>query len=151
MKIDLFHAYTEKGYTLIEILVVVSLLSILLLIAVPQLKQENVFEEVEGFFTTLEKDLYNAQMKAITDGAAVFFIFDPIDHSYTIRQGLTTIEKRQFPIGLELRGTSLGYSNLRFLASGNIRQSGTFTFLYEEHLFRLVFVFMRGRFYIEGL
>ncbi|WP_026689284.1 prepilin-type N-terminal cleavage/methylation domain-containing protein [Alteribacter aurantiacus] len=141
----------NKGYTLIELVVVVSILSVLLMVAIPGIKKPEA-NEAELFFEVLEKDLYYAQIKAITDGLSVHFVFNAHEGYYKVMQGRTELRVRTFPEGLNFSGTSMGLSNPRFLPSGRIERSGTTSFIYHgSTIYRVVFVFIRGRFYIEKI
>ncbi|PYZ98608.1 hypothetical protein CR205_08510 [Alteribacter lacisalsi] len=139
----------EKGYTLIEMLIVLSLLSVLLLIAIPKLIPPEVLES-EQFLTTLKSDLYNSQIRALATQTPVQIIFDNINHKYIIRQDLTVIAENHFPAHLRFEARSLGTHDLRFMSNGNIQRSGSFVFSYERGGgYRVVFPFIRGRFYVE--
>ncbi|MBM7097318.1 MULTISPECIES: competence type IV pilus minor pilin ComGD [Alteribacter] len=139
----------NRGHTLIELAVVLSILSSLLLITLPLFKQPET-GEADLFFELLEKDFYFAQMKAVNEGRTVHFVFDSVDNKYVIMQGRSELQVRYFPEKLSVAGTSMGLSNPQFLQNGNVSRSGTLTFNYNnKNLYRIVFVFIRGRFYIE--
>ncbi|MFA9559402.1 competence type IV pilus minor pilin ComGD [Evansella sp. AB-rgal1] len=139
----------DHGYTLLEILVVLFLLSIILLISIPNFTRSINNNDVNYFFEQLEKDLYSTQMKAISESLTLRFLFSNDTSKYTIVQGITPLEERQFPKGMIVEKGTLGLNDLRFLPVGTLSNSGSIFFYYKEDRYELIFQFVRGRFYIE--
>ncbi|ADU29941.1 competence type IV pilus minor pilin ComGD [Evansella cellulosilytica] len=137
------------GYTLIEILIVLLLITSFLLVSIPHFSNSVRSKDVDYFFELLEKDLYESQLHAMIHGEIVRFIFSPEEEAYFIRSNMTMKVKRPFPKGLSVRRGSLDYTSLRFLPTGTISFSGTILFYYKDDTYMLVFQFVRGRFYIE--
>ncbi|MDQ0256286.1 competence protein ComGD [Evansella vedderi] len=141
--------HKNNGYTLIEMLLVLLLISSILLIVIPNFTKSVHSKNVDYFFEQLEKDLYESQMTAMTDGVIIRFVFSPTLNNYTIRHGVTIVETRTFPEGLTVKIGTLGYNDLRFLPTGTISSPGSLVFNYKNDRYVLVFQFVRGRFYID--
>ncbi|MCD8508730.1 MAG: prepilin-type N-terminal cleavage/methylation domain-containing protein [Bacillus sp. (in: Bacteria)] len=141
--------FTQKGYTLIETLLVLLLITSLLLISIPNFEQSIHNKNIDYFFEQLEKDLYESQMKAMSEGIIVRVIFSSTHNNYTVREGTVTTKTRHFPKGLTVGRGSLELTNLRYLPNGNISFAGSIIFRYKEDTYMLVFQLVRGRFYIE--
>ncbi|MDG5788724.1 competence type IV pilus minor pilin ComGD [Evansella sp. AB-P1] len=138
----------EQGYTLFEILLVLILLSSILLLSIPSFTTSIRVNDINYFFEQLEKDLYEGQMRAMTDGIIVRFVFSPTNNNYIIRHGVNAVETRDFPKGLTVVKGTLDYNGIRFLPTGTTSNSGSLLFYYGADRYDLVFQFVRGRFYI---
>ena len=141
----------DAGYTISEMLTVLLLLSSILLITLPAFNQSLTIKDADYFFEQLERDLYEAQMTAISNGQMVGFLFYADADYYSIRSGINTLKIRHFPEGLTVQGGSLGYNDVLFLPAGTMSKSGTLYFYYGKDKYILVFQLIRGRFYIEKL
>lgn len=145
MKDDIF----EKGFTLIETLLVLLLITSLLLISIPNFQRSIHNKNLDYFFEQLEKDLYESQMTAMTEGIIVRVIFSSATNTYTIREEDVITKTRSLPKGLTVGRGTLELTNLRYLPNGNISYAGTIIFRYKNDRHILVFQLVRGRFYIE--
>ncbi|MBU9724194.1 MULTISPECIES: competence type IV pilus minor pilin ComGD [Bacillaceae] len=141
--------FNQMGYTLLETIIVMSLLSTILLITFPLLTRDTVNNQPAFFFEQLEKDLYEAQMLSMTDGLQIRVFFNQAAGEYTIRDGTNIIEKRIMPKGMNVFSGTLDFRNIRFIPNGRIWASGTINFIYKGRSYMLVFQFLRGRFYVQ--
>ncbi|UTR09441.1 prepilin-type N-terminal cleavage/methylation domain-containing protein [Evansella sp. LMS18] len=141
----------ESGYTLIEMLLVLVLLSSVLLIAFPVFGGAAEAKSLEYFFEQLELDLYESQMSAMSEGITVRVVFSPENGTYRIRHGVRTVKTRYFPSGLSVASGTLDYNELLFMPGGTVSKSGSLIFNHRKDSYLLMFQFVRGRFYIEKL
>lgn len=115
----------NKGYTLIEILLVLALLSILLSMAVPNLSlYKKMKENME--LERLKKDLLFTRNSAILEGIDYFVDFDYSTNSYSIRDskyGKIT-KKIYFVNGIKLNNRAKVVT-FHFKRSGTIGSSDT--------------------------
>ncbi|SDY55204.1 competence protein ComGD [Evansella caseinilytica] len=139
----------QSGYTLLEMIGVVFLLSAALLVCFPMFQQVNEAKHVQYFFKQLELDLYEGQMTAILDGTTVALEFSNDGEHYTVKNLQTSVKKRPFPKGMTVVKGTLDLNGLRFLPAGTISGSGTLKFYHKQDVYSLVLQFVRGRFYVE--
>lgn len=120
----------QLGFTLIEMLLVVAILSIVLSLVLPLLgTTENVLEH-EQFFQQLEDDLFLAQQKAITESAVVEVMWNMSAKTYLIRyRHGDMIAQRSFPPGLSV-STNFDRHRFHYNRYGHISQGGRLFFVY---------------------
>ncbi|WP_280768421.1 competence type IV pilus minor pilin ComGD [Salipaludibacillus daqingensis] len=141
------HLISKNGFSLFEMLIVLSILSVLLLLVIPSFQHQTKSMEMDYFLKELEQDLYYYQMKAITNGRTVRFIFSTNGSSYRVLEGITTIDEKHGPTGLKYIPRSLKLNELRFLPNGQIQKAGKIEITYGNKRYNLVFHIIRGRFY----
>src|SRR5690606_32893460 len=88
---------TESGYTLFELITVISILAIILLIAIPSYHSLSRTNEIDHFFEQLQEDIYYTQMTAISRGYPIMLIFVTTSSQYQIRINNQAIAKRSYP------------------------------------------------------
>ncbi|MFD1635887.1 competence type IV pilus minor pilin ComGD [Evansella tamaricis] len=132
-----------------ETCMVLFLITTILLISSPQFNGVAQTNDLDYFFEQLEKDLYEAQMTAISKGMLVSVAFFPTTNEYIVRHGTTVFVRRSLPKGLRVTKGSLDMDNIRYLTSGNLHSTGTIHFYYSGKKYTLVFQFVRGRFYFD--
>lgn len=98
----------RKGYTLIEILIVLALFSILLYIAVPNTKFYGRIREKQEI-AEFRKDLLFARNKAIIESKNYIVYFYNDENCYRIKtsENGPVIKKKEFQYGLKLENTNL--------------------------------------------
>ncbi|MBB5173106.1 competence type IV pilus minor pilin ComGD [Texcoconibacillus texcoconensis] len=137
------------GYTFLEMLVVLSLLSAMVLVTNVTFHQAAYKKETEHFFEQLETDIRYAQMRAMIGGFRTDILFEPDQNSYRIRQRTTVIKRAELPDHLQMvRGTFYN-EPMSFLANGGVARIGRLVFADEEHEYTLTVLLGKGRFYIE--
>ena len=116
----------KKGYTLIEILIVVALFSILLSICFPNLSLfQNIREKQE--ISEFKKDLLFARNNAILENKRyiVYFYYDTNSYSIKTSENSPTIKSKTFDHGLKLNGDKEVVGSFVFTPSGTTDNSGT--------------------------
>jgi len=151
MSMKLRDEFSAKGFSLIEMLIVLLILSVVLLLTVPPLQHQTKSMEMDYFLKELEQDLYFYQMTAITNGRTVRFIFSTESSSYRVLEGITVIHEREGPSGLTYIPRSLKLNELRFLPNGQIFKAGKIEISFGDKRYNLVFHLIRGRFYFDEL
>ncbi|WP_416149526.1 competence type IV pilus minor pilin ComGD [Salipaludibacillus sp. HK11] len=137
----------EKGFSLVEMLVVLFILSVILLVIVPSFQQQKNSLEMSYFLKELEQDLYYYQMVAMTNGRSVRFVFYSNSPNYYVLDGARLIHEKQGPVGLKFIPRSLELNELRFTANGGILKAGRIEINLGGEKVHLVFHLLRGRFY----
>lgn len=114
----------KKGYTLIELLIVIALFSILLSIALPNLAfYRNIMERQE--ISEFKKDLLFARNSAIVENKSYTVAFNHERNSYNIKTGSRPpIKSKTFNHGLKLTENKLANSFI-FTPSGATANSNT--------------------------
>ncbi|QHS22746.1 type II secretion system protein [Virgibacillus sp. MSP4-1] len=139
----------EAGFTLIEMLVVLTIFMTLVFITAPV--NTNVQKElkVQQFFSLFEQDVLWMQNQAITKNEIYRLHWHPDSHKYEIRQsGLGKLMVRRnysSEIEVELKSFQLPFS---FYPSGAPNQPGVLLIHTEEDTFQVTFPLGKGRFYV---
>src|SRR5690625_7730339 len=132
MSMSLRHKITssEEGFTLLEMLVVLSILAIILLLftALPQVRIEE--EPLETFLETFEQDIFYLQQLTMTHQTRPSLLFSPSTHRYYITHSSMTIERSYDP-DIQLRLNTIP-NPFSFTTRGYTRQPGTFYVDYED-------------------
>ncbi|HLR08246.1 MAG TPA: competence type IV pilus minor pilin ComGD [Bacillota bacterium] len=136
----------KNGFTLLEILVVLSILSVLILLSTPfnanmlEAKREN------EFFKLLKSDMLYAQsLASATDSdVLVSMSFDAENNRYSIIRD-RTVQKRSFPDDWILDQDYIFYFNQK----GTVLNPYTLNLKTSNARYQIVFPFGKGRGYIE--
>lgn len=117
----------KRGYTLIELLMVVALISLFLAIAVPRFSFVHAIREKQEI-KYLYKDLLYARNKAVVEKKIINFDVDLVKNSYRISEGTKEIKNVKLENGVVLEGCI--NQNMIFNSmgstSGNTAQTITF-------------------------
>nr|WP_264184024.1 hypothetical protein [Bacillus shivajii] len=127
------------------------MLSVLISITVPSFFNMNKMLEGHYFFKQLERDLNEAQMRAISEGSSIRVIFSHTQNQYSVRRGVETIKTRTLPKGMTVNPGSLPLNGIQYRTDGTLMRTGTLNFVYRGDFYELKFHFIRGRFTIEKL
>ncbi|WP_257009985.1 competence type IV pilus minor pilin ComGD [Evansella halocellulosilytica] len=138
----------SKGYSMFEMLLVLLILSVLASLIIPNLMSVNQSLEANHFFKQLETDLYEAQMRAMTNGYPIRVIFSQSNKQYTVRRGVVTIKVRKIPDNMNVRGGTLRLDDVQYRTDGTLSRTGTIHFTHRDDTYELRFHFIRGRFTI---
>jgi prepilin-type N-terminal cleavage/methylation domain-containing protein len=111
-----------KGYTLVELIIVLTLFSIILSFAVPSLGFIRKFKEYQQI-RELRKDILYARNQAIVKGKIYYVQFDYERNAYYILVDGNIVKKKYFDEGLKLIDTNT--PEISFYRTGVPRSSGT--------------------------
>lgn len=139
----------ESGYTLFELIIVISILSIILLIAIPSYHSVWQTNEIEHFLEQFQEDIYYTQMTAISRGKPIMLIFGT-SSQYQILISNKAILKREYPSHISVEKGTLE-TKIEFNSNGNIRKPGTIFINTEKGKYKLTFQLGKGRFEIAKM
>lgn len=136
----------EKGFTLIEVLLVLTLISTLIVLIAPIHVQQVNIQEEKQFLELLEFDILYTQSLSIMENEEVKIIFK--NNEYVIVQGIkgSRLLARRIPKGWTVNLN--GLTSIAFDEKGKIRQPGTFKIHTNTSSYNVVFPFGKGRGYI---
>ena len=140
----------QKGFTLIESLLVLSIFMIISSITVFSLKPQHTVMEDEAFLTQLKADLYNAQQYALSHQVDVSIIFFPTQYRYSIflQPELPPIVNRNYSTNIYLtEGTIPLY--FKYLSDGNVNKFGNLYIQTNNKKYVLTILIGKGRFYVK--
>jgi competence protein ComGD len=140
----------QKGFTLIESLVVLSIFMIISSITVFSLKPQHSIIEDEAFLTQFKSDLYFAQQYAISHQHEVSVVIIPEKYSYylLLRTDLPPILMRNYSKNIYFTVGSLPLY-FKFLSDGNVNQFGTLFIQTKNKRYLLTVLIGKGRFYVK--
>ncbi len=140
----------QKGFTLIESLVVLSIFMIISSITVFSLKPQHSAMEDEAFLTQLKADLYYAQQYAISHQHEVSVVFVPEQYRYNmfLRPELPPIVQRNYSTNIYLTEGSIPLY-FKFLNDGNVNKFGTFIIQTKNKIYVITVLIGKGRFYVK--
>ncbi|MGG1679838.1 competence type IV pilus minor pilin ComGD [Neobacillus sp. NRS-1170] len=139
----------QRGFTLAESLVVLSIFMILSLITTISLKPQQAVLEEAAFFTQLKADLYYAQNYAISHQHEVSVVFIPSGYEYSmfLRTEIPPIVERTYSNNIYLtKGTLPLY--FKFLPDGNVNKFGSFVIHTQKNDYVMTVLIGKGRFYV---
>lgn len=139
----------QKGFTLIESLIVLSIFMILSSVTVFSLKPQHSIIDDEAFLTQLKADLYYAQAYALSHQMDVSVVFSPKDFTYSLmpRSGQEHLLDRTYSTEIEVaEGTIPIY--FRYLSDGMVNKSGTFLIRSRDRTYMVTILIGKGRFYV---
>ncbi|GHH96985.1 competence type IV pilus minor pilin ComGD [Neobacillus kokaensis] len=139
----------QKGFTLAESLIVLSVFMILSTVTVFSLKPEHTMLEDEAFLTQLQADLYYAQNYALSHQHEVLFIIMQNQYFYKLseRTELPPFLQRSYSKSFYLTEGTIPLT-IKFLPNGNVSKFGSFYIRTNNKVYRLTFLIGRGRFYV---
>lgn len=138
----------KNGFTLIEMLFTLSILSILFLLTVPVQSELLGKQQEEQFIETLKQDvlfIQNQSSKHTRDEMYIRFY----DNHYSILSGVNKpFAERDYPADWTLVASNQTRL-LRFVQSGTVLQPRTLVMYTPSEKLFIVFPLGKGRFYIE--
>lgn len=116
-----------KGYTLVELIVVIALMGIVLSIAVPSI--DIIFKTAEKKeLMEFKRDLIFARNSAVMENKVYSIDLDIVENQYFIRKntknGKKLIKKKKFVNGIVLREDNLDHY-VTFYPTGSVEKAGT--------------------------
>ncbi|KQL53556.1 hypothetical protein AN964_08650 [Heyndrickxia shackletonii] len=138
----------NKGFTLIEVLIVLLILTIFLSLSIASLKPLKSTLEKKMVISQLEADLYYAQTYTISRQELVTVQFYPAYNRYMMKTAKgTVIVNRSMTSSVKLLNGS--FNSFNILRDGNISRFGTLAFEINGQTFKLIFNIGRGRFRVQ--
>jgi competence protein ComGD len=139
----------QKGYTLIESLIVLSIFMILSSITAISLKPQFNMGNEQIFISQLKADLYFAQQYAISHQQEVTVNLLADQQLYQIyeKTSLKRLAERKFPYNLQVSSGSLPLY-FRYLPGGNVDRFGSFFIQTPDNRYRVTVLIGKGRFYV---
>lgn len=135
-----------NGFTMVEMLVVLMILSILTLLVVPSIIRTIEKQETNHFFAVLESDILYIQNQALGTRHNIRIVFDK-EFYVVINEWKTEEIKRHYPEHLKYDNKI--NNRVTFNNNGTIINPTTFKFRDKETTYQLVFPLGKGRHYIE--
>ncbi|WP_088104690.1 competence type IV pilus minor pilin ComGD [Halalkalibacter urbisdiaboli] len=144
---------TQNGYSLIELLISLSILSLLLIIPSVTLQSTFHSEQTEYIAYQIKEDLLLAQHIAITNGRTTSVYVDNQQNYYTIRFSTTEeYMRRAFQHDkIMFSAVTMGINDISFLPNGNPRKSGTIKVMIHDREFFYTIYLGKGRVYYREL
>ncbi|GGA68310.1 competence type IV pilus minor pilin ComGD [Ornithinibacillus halotolerans] len=135
----------QSGFTLIEILVVLSVISIVLLISIPISTSFIERKNEETVLHILEYDLLYLQNQTL--GSSYYNRIVLYEDRYVIETSDNKDIIRNLPTGWRINRRQ--YRSIAFNEYGTIRQAGTIQLISPKNKYNIVFPPGKGRGYIE--
>ncbi len=142
----------QSGFTLIEILLVLTILSTLTSLTLLQLKPAFEAKQLQSFIQTLETDLLYAQNYAMSHSEPVYVYFVEQQFHYKMLVGSSRLEvlRRNYTENIKIPYNNL-IPGVVYLSNGNLSKSGAIIFDYKGELYKATFLLGRGRFYVTKM
>lgn len=139
----------NKGFTFIEILIVLTVLSIMLIFSIFILRSYSEYMEKRNFIEQLQADLYYLHAYALNNKEAVTVRFSPTGRQYEALSGRPeeTIIKKSIPEAIQIVESNIPVFTIT--PQGTVSNFGKIVFQHHDTRFSLVFYIGRGRFQIE--
>ena len=139
----------QKGFTLVELLIVLSTLSILLVIGASfQTNTYNTYQ-LNRWYQLFDSDVLYMQQQTLLKRNNLYLIIKPDTKSYEIRQGGRgdVVIERKIPQNWDVKLYTLSMP-LSFSIQGTIKNPGMFQILIDDKEYAIYFPFGKGRSYI---
>jgi competence protein ComGD len=137
----------QKGFTLIESLIVLSIFLIISSITAFSIKPQYYSAVDKTFISQLKADLYYGQQYAIANQMEVKVIFYEHEHRYLISTvSKQLVERNHSPMITVTQGTI--QLVFKFNSNGNVDRFGTLYIRTQQKNYRLTLLIGKGRFYV---
>jgi len=140
----------HKGFTLIEALIVLSIVIVISSISLLQLRPLHESKKIDHFLEQLQNDIFYSQQYAISHNESTRLYFSVSGSYYELSSTKTNdvILVRKIDPAIRIIITTLG-ARLVFTSNGNIQRSGEILFLYKDNKYTVTFLLGKGRFYVS--
>ena len=147
-QIKVVHRHSDQGFTLLETLLVLSIVIVIMTIPILTLAPLYQQQKAEHFLEQLEDDLLYAQVYALSNSATVRVYFST-QQSYRVIVSQTNqiILTRTYDNDIKIDPYTLG-STVTFRSNGNVSNAGTIRITIQKAKYNLVFMIGKGRFYV---
>ena len=135
-----------NGFTLIEVLLVLSIFLIIVSVSVGAIFKNTEKREFENFLQQLSKDFHYAQAFAISHGSNVYFVMDQARREYRIQYDLRNILVKPIPSQISFQQGVLD-AKLTITSLGHVGSFGSWRFASENYKYAFMVLIGRGRHY----
>lgn len=137
----------KNGFTLIEMLFTLAILSILILLFVPSFNKTVQNQQVNQFLHVLQSDVLYMQNLSTGNKSDIRMIFN--ENHYVVTNYLSNdiFIERQYPNDVTIQTRTINY--VSFNDKGTIRYPGTIQIKSRHKNYRVIFPLGKGRFYID--
>ncbi|WP_052728939.1 competence type IV pilus minor pilin ComGD [Bacillus thermotolerans] len=144
-----FSLQKDRGFSMLEVLLVLSVMLVLLSVLVLPLPKLTASAEKNQFFYQLQADLFFAQSYAISRQERVEVRFSSNPQGYTVHSlsGSSLSLHRTMPQSVTYIAGSL--SKMTFLPNGNTIEFGLLRFMHRGESISYVVQIGKGRFYVQ--
>jgi len=140
----------ERGYTLIEMLIVLFVVMTLTAIVTKFSLKIAEAKEIERFFNQMQLDLQFIQTYSMQHNEYIFMHFESPSQRYSIKKDFyTTLYTRPFPQGVELLLSRSNILTISYNFKGNVMTPGTLYFKTPQGTKKVVISLGRGRSRVE--
>lgn len=141
----------SQGFTLIEVLIVVMVMTITLPIVFKSFIHVGQVQQLRLFITEIEETLYDAQMTALSSGTYITVEFNKNHHQVQTSKGYSqVIQHFSYPKVLDVEAGQ-GQYTIVFTPKGVIQNPCTFYFSIGNEKYALVQLIGQGRFYVKKI
>ncbi|WP_144563131.1 competence type IV pilus minor pilin ComGD [Neobacillus bataviensis] len=139
----------QKGFTLIESLLVLSMFMIISSITVFTLQPQHFVLEDEAFISQLRSDLLYTQQYAISHQYEVSIVVKPDQYKYYIigKANRPPIVERNYSTNITITEGSIPLY-FKFLPDGKVNKFGSFFIQTKKKKYRVTLLIGEGRFYV---
>ena len=139
---------SRSGYTLIEMLLVLSVFLMIMTISIVTVPRYVEKREIESFLQQLSHDLHYTQALALHDQSLYRVNVNTSSDFYMITQNTKRVLTREFPEGVTFaRGSSTLNSAITAYANGSLSQTGTWIFRTKHYTYEFKTLLGEGRHY----
>ncbi|MDR4888922.1 competence type IV pilus minor pilin ComGD [Fredinandcohnia sp. QZ13] len=140
----------DKGFTLIEALIVLSIVIIISSISLLQLRPLHESKKMDQFLEQLQNDIFLSQQFAISNSDPATLYFSSSGSYYRLTRGNSqeVLLVRKIDPAIRIQFTTLG-QYLVFTSNGNIQRAGEIRFRYKDSIYIVTFLLGKGRFYVS--
>ena len=139
----------ERGFTLLEMMVALSILMVLLSLSFLLFKPQMELVKGNTFFSQLQADLFYAQSYALSHQTRIYVQFTPSQKEYLIKGDIATgiIIHRKYDESVVINDDHISF-NFTILPNGNMSKFATYPFLIDGRKYTLTIQIGQGRFYV---
>lgn len=134
----------ESGFTLVELLFVLTIVAVLLVLVIPSMIHALDEMETKQFFKELDSDVFYVQSNSLGRSDYFRIVFEPNNYRIIDPQA-NTVKKRDYPANLQ----HYNIRNYSFSNSGTVRNPNSSMLSNDHAKYQIVFPLGKGRHYIE--
>jgi len=142
---------SEKGFTLIEGVVAVSILLVVLAIAYPIFQRYAINGNLKAAARDIMSDIANLKQRAMTENTTFSIVFNATNNNYTIQRAGVTIQTKTptyFASDITITSTTYGGSTINFQTRGTTT-AGTLNLRNSRASTAAITTNLTGRTYVQ--